>query len=48
MTVTVEQPNNIERYIDANGRLTLEGIKLFQRIVAAINDHEARIVVLEP
>lgn len=46
--MNVEMPNSIQQYVDANGRLTLEGVKLLQRIVEALRDHEARLVVLEP
>ena len=45
MAVKVEKPNTVERYVGPDGRLTIEGVKLLQRIVAAIDDHEARLVV---
>lgn len=48
MTVPVNDPNPLEKYVDANGRLTLEGLKLLQAAIRAIRDHEDRIVALEP
>ncbi|WP_156025874.1 hypothetical protein [Sulfitobacter sp. 20_GPM-1509m] len=48
MTVEVKLPNAIEQYVGPDGRLTLEGVKLIQRLVRAIEDHEARITALEP
>ena len=46
--MNVEQPNGIEQYVDKDGRLTLEGIKLLQRIVDALEELDARVTVLEP
>lgn len=48
MTVQLLEPTLAERYIDENGRLTIEGVKLLERIVAMLRDHEARIEALEP
>lgn len=35
-------------YITPDGRLTVEGMKLFRQLIAMMRDHEARIVDLEP
>lgn len=48
MSITAKQPNGIEQYVDANGRLTLEGIKLLQRVVNDLNSLDARVTALEP
>lgn len=48
MTVEVQDPIQLVRYVDQNGRLTLEGIILIQRLVDAIADLEARVTALEP
>lgn len=48
MAVELFEPNLIEKYIDADGRLTIEGVKLFQRIIEMLRDHETRIEALEP
>lgn len=43
MSVQVDLPSSLVRYVDENGRLTIEGVKLFQRMVKALEDHEARL-----
>jgi len=43
MTVKLLEPNLIEKYTDAEGRLTLDGIKLFGRMIAMLKDHESRV-----
>lgn len=48
MSLSSEMPNGIERYIDPDGRLTLEGLKLFQRMISDLEAMDARIAVLEP
>ena len=48
MTVKLLEPTLIEQYVDADGRLTIEGLKLLERIIAMLRDHEARIDTLEP
>lgn len=48
MTVQVDLPNGLERYVTAEGRLTIEGLKLLTKIVRSLEDHEARLQVLEP
>ena len=48
MAVEVKEPASLEVYVDADGKLTREGLKLLQQMVRAIKDHETRIVVLEP
>ena len=48
MTIQTKEPSAIERYIDSEGRLTIEGLKLFQQMLAKLDDHEARIEALEP
>ena len=40
--------NSLLAYIDAEGRLTIEGLKLFEQLLAVLRDHEGRISVLEP
>jgi hypothetical protein len=47
VTVKLLEPVLIEQYIDADGRLTLEGMKLFERMINMLKDHEARITALE-
>ncbi|MGB1215533.1 MAG: hypothetical protein ACPG4X_19340 [Pikeienuella sp.] len=47
MTVHVYPPNDVETYVAQNGRLTLEGIKLIQRIVETVNELDERITALE-
>lgn len=44
MTVEVKLPNIQEQYITKDGRLTVEGAKLFLEWVKAIQDHEVRLV----
>ncbi len=48
MTVKLLEPNLVEKYIEADGKLTLDGVKLLDRIIAMLKDHEARITALEP
>ncbi len=48
MAVEVKEPASLEIYVDNQGKLTREGLKLIQQMVRAIQDHETRIVVLEP
>lgn len=48
MTVKLLEPTLIEQYVDKDGRLTIEGVKLLERIIAMLRDHEARIETLEP
>lgn len=48
MAVEVKEPASVETYVDNQGRLTREGLKMIQQMVRAIKDHEDRIVVLEP
>ena len=48
MTVQVDLPNDIERYVDPNGRLTIEGMKIIRKLALAVQDHEERIKALEP
>ena len=43
MTVSVDLPSSLVRYVDADGRLTIEGVKLLQRMVKALEDHETRL-----
>ncbi|MGB1390989.1 MAG: hypothetical protein ACPG61_19105 [Paracoccaceae bacterium] len=44
MTVTVELPSGLAPFVGPDGRLTIEGIKMLQRMVKALEDHEARLV----
>jgi hypothetical protein len=46
--MNVEFPNAIERYVDSDGRLTLEGIKILQRLVLAVQSLDERVRALEP
>lgn len=48
MTVEVQLPIQGVRYVDADGRLTLDGVLLLQRIVDALEEMEARLQALEP
>lgn len=48
MSVELLEPSPIEQYVDEEGRLTIEGVKLLQRLVEALRDHESRIETLEP
>lgn len=48
MAVIVKEPTNVEQYIDEQGRLTVDGMRLFQQMIRQLKDHEARIVILEP
>jgi len=49
MTVELKDPLSGQPIIDPKtGALTLDGLELLQRLVAALRDHEARIVTLEP
>lgn len=43
MTVQLFDPNLLERYVDENGRLTVEGLKLLAQMVAMLKDHESRL-----
>ena len=51
----VQAPNIQEKYVERDGRLTLEGMKLFAEWAdamaeakAELDDHETRITALEP
>lgn len=48
MAVQLLEPNLVERITDKEGRLTIEGVLILQRILEALRDHEARITTLEP
>ena len=48
MTVKLLEPALVERYVNADGTMTLEGMKLFQRMIDMLKDHETRITTLEP
>lgn len=43
MAVQVPIPNELERYVKPDGRLTKEGIILWQQIVSKLTDHEDRL-----
>jgi len=45
MTISVSP---LVRYIDAEGKLTADGLRLFVLLLAMLDDHEARIAALEP
>jgi hypothetical protein len=44
MTVTVPQPSVASRYIDQNGRPTIEFFILLEKLKEKLDDHEARLV----
>jgi len=44
MAVKIDEANAITRYVDADGKLTVEGLRLFQLIVKMLKDHETRLV----
>lgn len=53
--VVLKQVDHLSQYVTADGRLTLQGLELIQRIIEAteeaqtmLDDHEARITALEP
>lgn len=48
MNVPVESPQQFTRYVDAEGRLTTEGVIMFQKLVEAIQDLQSRVEALEP
>lgn len=49
MTVELKDPLQGQALIDPEtGALTLDGLELLQRLVAALRDHEERIETLEP
>lgn len=48
MTISLKQPNLLEKLVTSDGRLTNEGLILLTRIVEMLRDHEARIEALEP
>ena len=48
MAILEAKVPTIEKLIDENGNLTLAGRKLFQQIINSLQNHEDRIVVLEP
>lgn len=47
MTVFVELPSEGVQYVLPDGRLTIEGLKLFQRLVDAIEDLDTRLTTAE-
>lgn len=48
MTVQVQLPAQPVQYVDANGRLTVDGMLLIQRLVEAIEALDERVTALEP
>jgi hypothetical protein len=42
------RPNNIVVYVDKQGRLMVDFIRLLQLWADILDDHEARITALEP
>lgn len=48
MTVEVKQPIALQKFVNEDMTLTLDGLELLQRIVEALQDHETRIDTLEP
>ena len=43
MTVELKIPTRIQHLVDKDGRLTLEGLQILERMVAMLRDHEARL-----
>ena len=43
MAVNVEEANAITKYVDSDGKLTVEGLRLLQLIVKMLKDHETRL-----
>ncbi len=48
MSIQAKEPTNIEKYVDKDGRLTIDGLLYFQLVIRTLQDHEDRLVVLEP
>lgn len=46
MSIPVASP--LVKYVDADGKLTQEGLRLFVRVLAKIRNHEERLEALEP
>ena len=44
MAVQVPIPNDLEKYVKPDGRLTKEGLILLQQAVEKLQDHEDRLV----
>lgn len=40
--------SDLIQYIGPDGRLTVEGLKLFRQMIAVLRDHQKRIEDLEP
>ena len=47
MSLPVEIPQPRVPFVDANGRLTREGIVVFQKMVDAVRDLQDRVYALE-
>ena len=45
---TIPEINQLQQYFTPDGRLTVEGLRLFRQFILTMKDHEARIVALEP
>lgn len=46
--MSIPTPNAFQKYIDSDGRLTIEGIILLSQLVEKVIELEARIEALEP
>ena len=46
--MAVKRPSNFIIYVEKDGRLTVDFLKLLQLWAAMLEDHEARITALEP
>lgn len=44
MSLPLTDPQTGQQYVDQTGRLTPEGLRLFQEMLAMLRDHEARLV----
>lgn len=43
MALPLIKPEAFERYVDGDGRLTPEGMRMFLYLLAYVEDHEARL-----
>ncbi|MDE0590420.1 hypothetical protein OU789_10825 [Halocynthiibacter sp. C4] len=48
MSKPIPRVTNIQKYFEPDGRLTAEGLMLFQLMLEVLRDFEARITALEP
>lgn len=46
--MNIPEVSDLLPYVTPDGRLTVEGLKLFRQLLAVLRDHDARIEDLEP